>query len=171
MAKTYFIADLHCGDEHIRKYENRPFPDAATMDREMISNWNGVITDSDLVYVLGDLGADGCEAELLSRLKGHKYLVKGNHDTKDNDAYRNAGFDEVYDHPIIVDGFWILSHDALYVNSNMPYANIFGHVHNSPVVKDYSSQHFCVCVERINYTPISFDEIKRCVKEAVENEK
>lgn len=95
-----------------------------------------------------------------------EYLVKGNHDTKSNSEYRKFGFEEVYDHPIIIDGFWILSHDALYVNSNMPYANLFGHVHNSPIVKDYSNQHYCVSVERINYTPIEFNAIKRKIKEA-----
>ena len=42
---------------------------------------------------------------------------------------------------------------------NMPYANLFGHIHNSPLFKDYSNHHFCVSAERINYTPISLEEI------------
>ena len=166
MAKTYLIADPHYGDARILRYENRPFQNAKEMDLKMIDNWNGLVEDPDIVYILGDFGADGYEAELLSKLNGHKYLIKGNHDSKDNDYYRKAGFEEVYDHPIIIDGFWILSHDALYVNSNMPYANIFGHVHNSPIIKDFSKQHFCVSVERIDYTPISFESIKKTVSEA-----
>lgn len=166
MAKTYLIADPHYGDARILRYENRPFQNAKEMDLKMIDNWNGLVEDPDIVYILGDFGADGYEAELLSKLNGHKYLIKGNHDSKDNDYYRKAGFEEVYDHPIIIDGFWILSHDALYVNSNMPYANIFGHVHNSPIIKDYSKQHFCVSVERIDYTPISFESIKKTIAEA-----
>ena len=72
----------------------------------------------------------------------------------------------MYDLPVILEGFWILSHDLLYVNTNMPYANIFGHVHNSPIIKDYSRQHYCVSVERIDYRPISFEEIKRRVLQA-----
>ena len=166
MNRTFFIADPHFGDERILRYENRPFQNAKEMELKMINNWNGLVEDPDFVYILGDFGADGYEAELLSKLNGHKYLIKGNHDGKDNDYYRKAGFEEVYDHPIIIDGFWILSHDALYVNSNMPYANIFGHVHNSPIIKDYSKQHFCVSVERIDYTPISFESIKKIVSEA-----
>lgn len=160
MNKIYLIADPHFGDDRIRKYENRPFSSAQEMDDALIANWNAVVDDTDTVYVLGDFGADGCEAEVLAQLKGRKLLVKGNHDTKSNRQYRSFGFDEVYDYPIIVDGFWILSHDALYVNTNMPYANLFGHVHNSPVVKDYSKQHYCVSVERIDYTPIAFDTVK-----------
>ena len=66
--------------------------------------------------------------------------------------------------PIILNEFWILSHKPMYVNSNMPYANIFGHVHNSPIFNTYSSQHYCVSVERINYTPISMNEIIKKVQ-------
>lgn len=166
LKRIFFIADTHFGDDAIRRYENRPFPDVEQMDREMISRWNAVVSEDDIVYVLGDFGAEGCEKAVLARLNGMKYLVKGNHDTKSNAEYRQCGFAEVYDHPVIIDGFWILSHDALYVNCNMPYANLFGHVHNTPIVKDYSRQHYCVSVERIQYTPIEFDVIKRRIKEA-----
>lgn len=164
--KTFFIADNHFGDERIRLYENRPFANCEEMDRAMIANWNAVVSKEDQVYVLGDFGAEGTEAEILSRLNGTKFLVKGNHDTKTNAQYREYGFAEVYDHPVIIEGFWILSHDALYVNTNMPYANLFGHVHNSPIIKDYSKQHFCVCVERIGYAPIEFPQIQKAIIQA-----
>ena len=166
MGKTYFIADTHFGSDAIRRYENRPFETAAQMDACMVRKWNETVTREDTVYLLGDFGAEGTEAQVLSQLNGTVYLVKGNHDTNTNEYYRQAGFREVYDHPVLLDGFWLLSHDALYVNENMPYANLFGHVHNSPIVKTYSTQHYCVCVERLDYTPISFDEIKRRIKEA-----
>ena len=141
MKRIYFIADTHFGDDRIRRYENRPFQTVAEMDFELIRRWNDTVSNEDTVYVLGDFGADGYEAEVLSKLNGTKLLVKGNHDGKSNEEYRQSGFKEVYDHPIIIDGFWILSHDLLYVNENMPYANLFGHVHNSPIIKDCSKQH------------------------------
>ena len=169
MNKVFMIADTHFGDDNILRYENRPFENVQFMDDEMTTRWNNIVANDDIVYVLGDFGAEGCEEEKLNRLNGVKYLIKGNHDVKSNSDYRKYGFKEVYDHPIIIDGFWILSHDALYVNKNMPYANLFGHVHNSPVIKDFSEQHFCVSVERINYAPVSFDHIKRKIKEAAEN--
>lgn len=165
MGNVFFVADTHFGDAAICRYENRPFESVAQMDEELVSRWNTVVEETDAVYVLGDFGAEGYEEKVLNQLKGRKYLIKGNHDTKSNEEYRKLGFCEVYDYPIIIDGFWILSHDALYVNANMPYANLFGHVHNSPIIKDYSNQHFCVSVERINYTPIHFDAIKKYVRE------
>ncbi len=155
----YFIADTHFSEENIILYENRPFKDAAEMDNTLLERWNQVILKEDEVYVLGDFGAQDKESFIVSQLKGRKFLVKGNHDTKSNSYYRDCGFEEVYDYPIILKNFWILSHEPLYVNTNMPYANLFGHVHNSPIIKTYSNQHYCVSVERINYTPISFNDI------------
>lgn len=155
----YFIADTHFSEESIIRYENRPFRNIMEMDKKLITRWNKVVSEEDFVYVLGDFGATNQEDSVLKQLKGTKLLVKGNHDTNSNYYYRKVGFQEVYDYPIIIKNFWILSHEPLYVNENMPYANIFGHVHNSPIIKTFSKQHYCVSVERINYAPISFDEI------------
>ena len=163
--RIFFIADTHFGSEAIRRYENRPFSDAAEMDRVMIDRWNRTVTAEDIVYHLGDFGAEGREAEILARLNGTIYLVKGNHDTQSNDYYRRAGFREVYDLPVLFQNFWILSHEPLYVNTNMPYANLFGHVHANPQYRDFSPQHFCVCAERIGYNPIPLAEITRKITE------
>ena len=163
----YLIADTHFSDRGIMRYENRPFGNVEEMDETLVENWNRVVTDEDEVYVLGDFGARGREEAFLSRLRGRKYLVKGNHDTQCNAYYRKAGFAEVYDKPMILEEFWMLSHEPLYVCENMPYANLFGHIHNSPMFKDYSRHHYCVSVERIGYTPISFAEVARKVKESV----
>ena len=171
MSNIFFIADTHFGSEAIRLYENRPFADTGEMDRELIARWNRVVSEDDIVYHLGDFGADGHEAEILSRLKGVKYLVKGNHDTGSNEYYRQAGFREVYDLPVILRSFWILSHEPLYVNTNMPYANLFGHIHANPMYKDFSPQHFCACVERTDYTPIAFDRVIALMGEAAEKGK
>ncbi|MBQ8827043.1 MAG: metallophosphoesterase [Oscillospiraceae bacterium] len=163
---TFFIADTHFSEDNIRRYENRPFASPEEMDEALILNWNNAVSGNDEVFMLGDFGADGRENCILNRLNGRKLLLKGNHDVRTNDFYRNAGFDEVYDLPVLYKGFWLLSHEPLYINSNMPYANIFGHVHANPMFKDFSSQHFCVSAERINYTPVSFEEIVRKVKES-----
>lgn len=162
----FFIADLHFDDKNILEYENRPFTDVQHMNEQMIANWNAAVSENDEIYVIGDFGGEGREKEILAQLKGHKYLIKGNHDVMSNDYYREAGFAEVYNKPIILNEFWMLSHEPLYVNSNMPYANLFGHVHASPVYRTFSSHHYCVSAERIQYQPISLQEIKAAVKAA-----
>jgi len=164
MPKTFLIADTHFGSDALRLYENRPFEDTQTMDEAIIARWNETVAPEDIVYHLGDFGAEGREKEILSRLKGHIRLVKGNHDHRSNDDYRRLGFEECYDCPIIIEGFWILSHEPLYVNTNMPYANLFGHVHANPNYNSHSTHGVCVSVERTGYTPIELSEIKELIQ-------
>jgi calcineurin-like phosphoesterase family protein len=154
---TYFIADTHFDDENIIKFENRPFHNSNEMNEAIIAKWNEIVADDDFVYLLGDIGNE----DYIKQLKGTKYLVKGNHDVKTNEEYRKAGFLEVYDYPIVINNFWLLSHEPMYVSENMPYANLFGHVHNSPQYKTFSKHHYCVSVERIHYVPISFQEVQQ----------
>ncbi|MBR1860756.1 MAG: phosphoesterase [Lachnospiraceae bacterium] len=166
MMSVFFIADTHFGDDDIRRYENRPFKDTDEMDRVIADNWNRVVSEEDEVFLLGDIG----DVKSLENLKGKKFLIKGNHDTMTNEEYRTLGFCEVYDRPVIFESFWILSHEPLYVNRNMPYANIFGHIHNDPAYRSVSSRSRCVSVERILYTPISFEQIVSEVKKEDERE-
>lgn len=121
------------------------------MDDALVNNWNTIVSDNDIVFHLWDIWDDS----LVSKLNGKKYLVKWNHDTKDNEYYRKLWFIEVYDMPVIFQGFWILSHEPLYVNANMPYANIFAHVHLDPRYKTASEQSFCVSCDRIGFKPIT----------------
>lgn len=162
--KTFLIADTHFGDSDIIRYENRPFMNTKHMEESIIRNWNEIVWNDDEVYHLGDIGySDSPDKlkEILSQLHGKKYLIKGNHDTKDNNFYRNAGFDEVYDHTILLNGFYLLSHEPLYMNANMPYFNIFGHVHDNPSYKTSGARSHCVCVERTNYKPILLSTIQQ----------
>lgn len=163
--RIFFIADTHFGSEAVRRYENRPFKSAREMDEMMIERWNSVVSSGDIVWHIGDFGAEGCEETVLSKLNGTILFVKGNHDAESNEYYRRAGFHEVYDHPVLFDSFWLLSHEPLYVSENTPYANIFGHVHQNPMYRDHSKHHFCVSAERIDYTPILFEDIVRKVAE------
>ena len=162
-SRIFLIADTHFGDENIRLYEERPFPDTDTMDREMIRRWNSVVGDNDLVYHLGDFFffvQNRCR-ELLSQLKGRKRLLIGNHDAYlTTQQWRDLGFEECYDLPVILKEFFILSHAPLYVCRSMPYANIYGHIHSSPTYRTVSSRSACVSVERIDYTPVLLETLR-----------
>lgn len=173
-SKIYIIADTHFGDNNIRIYENRPFPDTDEMDREMIRRWNETVGPEDHVYHLGDFCAQGEDRsrELLSMLNGHKYLVIGNHDLSlTPQRWRKIGFEECYDLPVILKDFFILSHYPLYVNRNMPYANLYGHVHDSPSYQSVSSRSACVSVERTGYAPILLEELRQKMQEEEAKEK
>lgn len=162
MNKTFFIADTHFGHEAVINYENRPFKNSKEMTATLINNWNSVVSNEDTVFVLGDFSAydKDTNMSICKSLNGHKILVMGNHDIEREKFYYECGFESVCKYPIIYDNFWILSHEPMYISSNMPYANIFGHVHGNPIYTNYSKQSFCVSAERINYTPIEFNDIK-----------
>ena len=168
-SRIFLIADTHFGDENIRLYEERPFPDTDTMDLEMIRRWNSVVSGHDLVYHLGDFcsgGPDRCR-ELLSQLKGRKFLVMGNHDSYlSPQQWRDLGFEECYDLPVILKDFFILSHTPLYITRSMPYANLYGHVHSNPTYWSVSSRSACVSVERIGYTPVLLTDLRDMMQEA-----
>ena len=102
---------------------------------------------------------------ICKSLNGKKILVMGNHDEHTPNWYRECGFEEVSRFPVIYENFWILSHEPMYVNTNMPYANIFGHIHSNPIYKTVSNQSACVSVERIDYRPVEFSEIKKLIAE------
>ena len=154
--KTFFIGDLHFGDEDIIFFEGRPFTDVDGMNEYIITRWNDKISDNDTVFILGDIG----EISYLEKMKGFKCIIRGNHDiflATELDKY--SGIMNVYNFPIIINNYFILSHEPMYVNKCMPYMNIFSHVHGSPIYSDYSRWHYCVSAERIDYTPISLKEI------------
>ena len=97
---------------------------------------------------------------IINELNGYKILILGNHDRDyPYKFWKESGFDEVYSYPIIFREWFILSHEPLYINSHMPYFNIFGHVHGNKIYTDCSAQSFCVSVERIDYTPVEYNEI------------
>ena len=162
MSKIFFVGDTHFGHNEIIYYEQRPFANVEDMDKELISKWNSVVTDEDIVFMIGDFSFydKAKTTKICKTLRGKKNLVIGNHDENSEEYYEACGFHKVYEYPIILEGFWMISHEPLYLNKSMPYVNIYGHVHGNEIYVDYSRHSFCACEERINYTPISWEEIK-----------
>lgn len=85
----YITSDLHLGHHKICGIDGfcstrRHFATADAMNGEITRNWNSRVTNADTVYHLGDLCINLKPAEvydLLMRLNGTVYLVKGNHDS------------------------------------------------------------------------------------------
>lgn len=165
MQNVFMISDMHFGHQNIMKYENRPFANVDEMDSTIINNWNNTVKKDDKVFVLGDVSFYNKEktTEIIKKLNGYKFLILGNHDNaRSINWWKETGFDEVIKYSIIYNEFYILSHEPVYLNENMPYANIHGHIHH---LKYDSKQFFNVSVECINYTPINFEDIKKMILE------
>ena len=164
MNKIWLISDTHFNHEKIIEYCSRPFENVKAMNKNIIKNWNSVVKNGDKVYHLGDFGFGSKEQikDIVSQLNGDIYLIRGNHCNHPNQWYRDCGFKEVYDKPIVFEEFYILSHEPMpfIAETRLPLCNIFGHVHDSTMFKTFGPRHACVCVERHDYAPIDFENIK-----------
>ena len=173
---VFFTSDTHFNHKNIIRYCNRPWnsgkdvngqlivsdDNVNEMNEAIISSWNKVVPPNALVWHLGDfaLGDRSKIPEIVARLNGRINLVLGNHDHKDVKRFLNAGFNRVYDHPVLINKFVILTHEPLeFLNVNCPFFQIFGHVHDSEHYKTWSKTGACVCVERHDYAPVPWTKI------------
>lgn len=161
MTNTLFIADTHFSHRNILSFTHddkplRSFNSVEEMDEVMVERWNNVVREYDRVYHLGDVVINKKALQILDRLNGKKILIKGNHDIfklKDYTPY----FEDIRAYKVMPKHGIICSHIPIHPECLARWKlNIHGHLHGN-VMAD--KKYFSVCVERINYTPISFDEI------------
>lgn len=136
MGKKFYISDLHFCHNNVIAFDNRPFKTINEMNEELINRWNSVVSNGDLVYILGDMfWCSPKEATpIIDRLNGQKILVKGNHD-----RWHDSKFDKKFvkiDEYIEVDDEGrkvVLCHYPIPCFKNHFYGSIhlYGHVHNS----------------------------------------
>lgn len=174
MNRTWMISDLHFGHENIIKYSNRPFETVEEMNSTIITNINKKVKNGHDLFILGDfcIGGNDMIADFCSQINGNKFLVLGNHDSKSPKRFRELGFDEVFKYPIILEEFYILSHKPVFLNDNMPYVNIHGHIHQNVELCESGGKnmYYNVCVEQLDYSPIDFNKIKEYYTVELEND-
>jgi calcineurin-like phosphoesterase family protein len=172
MSNLFFTSDLHFGHANIIKYCNRPFSSAEEMDEALISNWNAVVTNADRIVILGDVffTPEAESLSILSRLRGNKELVLGNHDKNiRKSSTLQAKFTEI--HPdllhtnfggqlTVLCHFPLLTWDRAGRGSYM----LHGHSHNT-IPFDPKYRRLDVGVDGHNYTPIEWGQIKKKLDE------
>ncbi len=164
--RVWFIADPHffMPEAYLAVFE-RPYESVGAMHEALQTQWNAVVGEEDLVFVLGDvfMTRDAACFDILRGFRGRKVLIMGNHDENAIEDYLRV-FDFVSPSPICMD-FMVLSHEPLFNNGKLPFFNIYGHVHNDVNCRDCTESSFCVSVERIGYRPISLAGIIERVAE------
>lgn len=183
--KVWFTSDLHFWHKNICKYCNRPYETIEEMNEAIITNWNSVVQEDDIVFVLGDLGFCGIEKlrHLMSQLKGKIFLIQGNHDS---DKIVN----KLYEEGLIEDYFKILEvtiiNDEECPNQQLTLCHfpmidwynkekgawmIHGHQHQLPETPGCSVMHWDVGVDKNGMTPINFEQLKiNITKQYLRNE-
>lgn len=87
MNTLLFTSDLHLGHANICKYTDRKEVTTQELhDDWLIDLWNSQVDKSDTVYVLGDVSFAKFDRtkELVSKLNGAVFIVKGNHDRRED---------------------------------------------------------------------------------------
>lgn len=162
MKNIFFISDTHFGDQKIcdLRFPNgdkyRPWEKSEDMDEAIIFKWNNVVGKNDLVYHLGDVATDKEKLKLLKRCNGEKILIKGNKDKLELLNYATY-FSDIKSYYRI--DRLILTHVPMFPACiKKDKINVHGHLHRQKI-KNF--KYLNVSVERINYKPVSIDEINQ----------
>lgn len=147
------IADTHWFHFNLTKdsYASRP----VDHDELMIKYWNRWVRDDDVVLHLGDLAMGKKEwfMDVAQQLKGKKYLIKGNHDTRSNEWYAEHGFEVIPPFEMEYKGYKIFfTHhpkSKLYPRQ----INCHGHVHGN-YVDCLTTAHIGFSVEMRYFRPM-----------------
>ena len=172
----YFTSDLHFYHNKPFVYEPRGFQNIYEMNEVLFRNWNEVITESDVVYMLGDFmlmnNAEGLR--LLHQLRGEIHMIIGNHDTDERvRLYRESHnvVEVVYATILRYNGYrFYLSHYptlCCHVDDRPPkkdLVNLYGHTHQPQPFFIYENgeenyRMYNVGVDAHGYKPVSIDQI------------
>lgn len=165
----WIISDLHLGHSKIMDYSPKRL---GTDGKESIQEhdailevrWNSTVKPNDVVYVLGDVAFTSEALQKFKNWHGKKILVRGNHDDKDEQLYRDI-FYKI--HGIIkINRVW-LSHAPIHPAELRGCPNVHGHVHENIIRGQYNiadKRYRAVCIEQNKGWPENFDRVLNEVK-------
>lgn len=149
----------------------RGFKSVEEMNAALIERWNNTVSESDIVYVLGDffLGRDyDFIDKTLNQLNGNIYVIIGNHDTPAKDEFYSR-------HPKVLSiayadmivwkkRVFYLSHyptftSDLQCNPKHAIFNLFGHTHSNKKFFEDRPYMYNVAADAHNCTPVSIEQI------------
>ena len=193
---NYFVSDYHFFHRNIFDYEpiRKQFDESIILsyEKEMIKRYNQKVKEEDTVYFVGDIFCgfnqfkkafnlskpekDYSKA-ILEKMNGKKILIRGNHDHKSDNWYKDLGFKEV-EYIIEMDNFLICHYPLCEKYWNKPFIKkeqremwkefieyfenskkycIHGHTHSR---ESGCRRHFNVSVDVNNFEPVSESDIK-----------
>ena len=178
----FYIADLHFGDQRVydKCWKYNIFNGLQDYESRLVKNWNGVVSDEDDIYVLGDIAEDHYDSviDIMQSLSGKKHLIVGNHDLQLLPKYLESSlFQTIADNMLIDDNERVihLSHYPImdWMEYNRGGYLIYGHIHNKhlPQIKEYYKDKpaFNAGCDVTGYTPRTLDELI-ALKEKNKNE-
>lgn len=181
MSNVFFTSDTHFGHalmllyrRGLKKEEIRALPGVTKnllieeMDESLIAAWNSVVGRQDRVYHLGDVSLHKAPRtlEILSRLNGFIYLIKGNHEAAAENGICKRRFQWQKDYEYIKIGqqkialchypmiTWRSSHHRSWM--------LHGHCHGN-LADDSNALRIDVGID-VHHRPISFEEVQAMMR-------
>ena len=170
----WLTSDLHFGHEKEFLWKPRGFSSWEDHAEQVIERYNSVIKNDDIVYILGDcmLKNDAFGIECLKRLKGHKYLAIGNHDSDSRiDKYReNNIFEDIqYGYRLRIEksSLWLQHYPSLMGNyrDKHPTFCIAGHTHSPDKFQNMENGCYNIALDAHKCYPVSLDKILIDIRE------
>lgn len=166
--RNFVASDHHFGHDNIITFQHegkplRPFFSILEHDETIIERHNDTVRDMDRVYFLGDVAINRKHLPQLSRMRGRKILVKGNHDIFKLSDYLPY-FEDIRACVVRVDQC-VLTHIPLHPDCLGRFKkNIHGHLHGNIVTEKPGwtmpdLRYVNVCMEHINYTPVDLESL------------
>lgn len=161
--KRFFASDFHFEDERLNLFgRDTIFKNSNDFDETLISNWNSVVSENDVVYCLGDISQTEKGLSKMARCNGIKYLIKGNYDETDTAKYPVS--DEIllkYFKKIYTSAYININNEKIYLNhypknGKKEFFNIVGHIHDKWKVQRNMIN---VGVDAWNFYPVSEEKI------------
>lgn len=185
--RIWFTSDLHFGHRNVIRFCDRPYEDEKDMGRSLIFNWNSVVGENDIVFVLGDtfwFNDSKSIKKVTNELNGEIYVLPGNHDEFEHWDKVDASKVHLCQDVCVM---WLDSEDnrwgkklyeiwmSHYPMMTWPHREngamqLFGHIHSKEgrtgVDQDlplYNNQLDVGC-DYWNYYPVSFEEVLKKIE-------
>ena len=145
---VYLVSDTHFEDD------DREFMGYKISEQEQVYLLNECCHKNDTLIHLGDVG----NPEYMNKLKCHKILLMGNHDTAPTQMEKY--FEEVYTGPLWIAEKIVLSHEPLQITFGFQTPvclNIHGHDHSGEFYKD--SYHLNLAQNVFGYFPLNLKNL------------
>lgn len=176
----FVTSDTHFCHDRQFIYGPRGFRTVEEMNEAIVERWNSIVTDEDVVYLLGDvmLNDNDKGMEFLSKLNGSIVIITGNHDTDRRIAlYNTLPNVTVVEHAHIVRyrGYtFYLSHyitltsnfDAQSLKQSV--INLHGHTHQKNNFYNDFPLNYHVGVDSHDCYPVSLDKVIDDIKDKVQ---
>lgn len=168
----YFTSDLHLSHDRDFIFGPRGFKNVQEHDKTIIKNWNSVVKDEDTIYILGDImlndNVNGMRC--FNQLKGTKYIILGNHDTKERiELYKNLPNTQVIGYATMFKygkyNFYLSHYPTITSNNDSEkplirkIINLFGHTHQSTNFYENQDAMYHVGLDSHSNYPIPIEKI------------